>query len=102
MQQAGIGHADTLVYVAGFAEIAGGLSLLFGLLTRIGAFGLILFLAITNVTMHKFWGLPADQSKMQMVQFMKNLCIMGGLAMVVAFGPGRFSIDQVLRRPKEP
>jgi putative oxidoreductase len=100
MQSAGIGNADTLVYVAGIAEIAGGASLALGFLSRIGALGLIVFLAIINVTMHKFWGLPPDQSKMQMVQFMKNLAIMGGLFMLVAMGPGRFSLDYAMRRPR--
>ena len=100
MNQAGIANADTLVYVAGLAELAGGLSLLFGFLSRIGAIGLILFLTITSVTMHKFWGVPPDAAKMQMVQFMKNLAIMGGLFMVVAMGPGRYSLDARMRRPR--
>jgi len=100
MEKAGIANAGTLLYVAGIAEIAGGLSLLFGFLTRIGAMGLILFLAITSVMMHKFWGVPPDAAKMQMVQFMKNLAIMGGLFMVVAMGPGRYSLDRIMRRPK--
>ena len=100
MNGVGIGNADSLVYVAGIAELAGGLSLLFGFLTRIGAMGLILLLAIINFYFHNFWALPEPDAKMQMVQFMKNLAIMGGLFMVVAMGPGRYSIDARLRTPK--
>src|ERR1043165_8441313 len=44
MNMAGIPHADVLVYVAGTAELLGGLALLFGFLTRIGAIGLFVFL----------------------------------------------------------
>ncbi|HEY5949875.1 MAG TPA: DoxX family protein [Kofleriaceae bacterium] len=102
MTHVGIGNAGTLVYVAGIAELAGGLSLLFGFLTRIGAMGLILLLAIITLYFHNFWALPEPESKTQMVQFMKNLAIMGGLFMVVAMGPGRFSLDYGMRKPKAP
>jgi len=98
MEKAGISHAETLLYIAAFAELLGGLSLLLGALTRLGAAGLFVYMIVITVIMHKFWGMPADAAKMQFVQFMKNLCIMGGLAMVVAFGPGRYSIDARLRR----
>jgi len=102
MTAAGVGHAHQLVYVAAIAEIAGGLSLLFGFITRIGGIGLLVYMTVLTLIMHRFWGIPADQSKMQMVQFMKNLAIMGGLFMVVAMGPGRYSIDARMRRPKAP
>jgi putative oxidoreductase len=100
MTSAGIGNADVLVYIAGIAELAGGLSLLFGFLTRIGAMGLIVMLVLINVLMHNFWALPEPESKAQMVQFVKNLAIMGGLFMVVAMGPGRYSLDALMRREK--
>jgi putative oxidoreductase len=100
MNGVGIGNADTLVYVAGVAELAGGLSLLFGFLTRIGAMGLIVFLAITTLFFHNFWAMTGAEAKTQMVQFMKNLAIMGGLFTIVAMGPGRYSVDARLRKPK--
>ena len=31
---------------------------------------------------------------MQQVQFMKNLALIGGLMMVMAYGPGRLSVDK--------
>jgi putative oxidoreductase len=101
MEKAGIDNPEPLLYIAAVAEILGGLAVLLGLFTRLGAAGLFLYMAVITVIMHKFWGnMPADAAKMQMVQFMKNLCIMGGLAMVVAFGPGRYSLDARLRRRK--
>jgi putative oxidoreductase len=30
---------------------------------------------------------------MEMIQFMKNLCIMGGMLYVMAFGAGPLSVD---------
>lgn len=102
MSSVGVPNADTLVYVAGLAELAGGLALAFGFLTRIAAIGLVVLLAIISFYFHNFWALAEAEAKMQMAQFTKNMAIMGGLLMVVAMGPGRFSIDYAMRKPKAP
>lgn len=101
MNHVGIPNSDVLVYVAGVAELLGGLALIFGFLTRLAALGLILVLIPTTLLFHNFWALEGAEAKTQMVNFMKNLAIMGGLVMVFAKGPGRFSIDQRIRRPME-
>lgn len=97
MSSVGIPNAHTLAIVAGCAEVAGGLAILTGLLTRIGAAGLFLYLIPTTLLFHNFWALTGDAAKMQMAHFMKNLTIMGGLALLVAFGAGRYSLDAKLR-----
>jgi putative oxidoreductase len=102
MEAAGIPYAGTLAIVAGIAEIAGGLSILFGFLTRIGALGLFIFMILVNVMMHPFWSFEGQERQMQMVQFVKNLAVMGGLLVLVAFGPGRHSIDKKIREPLQP
>jgi len=102
MNMAGIPHADVLVYVAGTAEVLGGLALLFGFLTRIGALGLFVFLIPTTLFFHHFWNMSGAEAKTQMVNFMKNLAIMGGLLAIYAWGAGPYSIDQRLRRPMQP
>jgi putative oxidoreductase len=98
MTRAGIPYADTLAIVAGAAEVLGGLALVFGLLTRIGAVGLILFMIPTTVIFHGFWNYHGAERLPQMVNFMKNLGIIGGLAAIAAFGAGRASLDYRLRR----
>lgn len=85
---------------AGLAELAGGLALAFGFLTRLGAIGLILFLIPTTLVFHDFWTLSGGERQLQMTMFLKNLAILGGLGLLVAFGPGRYSIDRRLREPK--
>jgi uncharacterized membrane protein YphA (DoxX/SURF4 family) len=35
-----------------------------------------------------------------MVNFMKNVAIVGGLATLYAFGAGRFSLDHLIHRPR--
>lgn len=100
MGSVGIPAAGALVYVAAIAELAGGLSLLFGFLTRIGALGLIILVAIISFAFHPFWTMPAAEAAQQQAHFLKNMAIIGGLFMIVAMGPGRYSIDAGLRRSK--
>lgn len=102
MQSVGIPSAGVLVYVAGFAEILGGFSLALGVLARVGAIGLVALLVIINLTMHAFWTYEGAERLQQSVQFTKNLAVMGGLLLLFAVGPGRFSIDALLRRPLQP
>jgi putative oxidoreductase len=102
MEANGIPSAHALAIVAGIAEVAGGLAILTGFLTRIGALGLIVFMIITTLIFHHFWDLSGAERLPQMVNFMKNLAIIGGLSLLVAYGPGRYSIDARLRRPLEP
>ncbi len=77
------------------AEALGGLSLLLGLRARIGAGVLFVFLIPTTLFFHNFWAYAGDAAayRGQMTNFMKNLAILGGLLMLVAFGPGGISFD---------
>jgi putative oxidoreductase len=74
-------------------EVGGGLCLLLGFRTRLGAAALILFLIPTTLIFHSFWMLPEAEQQLQMIMFMKNLAIIGGLFMVFGCGPGRLSVD---------
>jgi putative oxidoreductase len=102
MAAVGIPYPEMLAMIAGLAEILGALSLIAGALTRIGAIGLILYLIPTTLLFHNFWAFEGDQVPTQLANFFKNLGIAGGLMLLVAYGPGRYSIDSVLRRPLEP
>ena len=75
-------------------EIGAGLLLIAGWKARWAAFLLAVFTAIVTIFFHNFWAMPEAQKMMQQIQFMKNLALIGGLLMVVAFGPGRLSIDK--------
>lgn len=87
---ASVGMHPTLSLMIGaiIVEIGGGLSLILGCKARLGASALFLFLIPTTLLFHINF---AD--KMQMILFLKNLGIMGGLLMVASFGPGPFSLD---------
>ena len=102
MTSMGIPAAHTLALIAGVAEIAGALALIFGFLTRLAAIGLILFMIPTTFIFHAFWTFDGAEQKMQMINFMKNLAIIGGLATIAAHGPSRYSIDKKIRDPIQP
>jgi putative oxidoreductase len=75
-------------------ELGGGLALLAGYRARWAALALFLFLIPTTVLFHNFWAATPAEQIHQLDNFMKNLAIMGGLALVMAFGPGPISVDR--------
>jgi len=79
----------TLGYVVALVvEIGGGLLLLAGFHARIVAAILGIFTIAAAVAFHHDF---ADQN--QLIHFLKNVAITGGLLQVAAFGAGRFSLD---------
>ena len=74
--------------VAVAAELGGGLLLVAGYRARIVATALALFSIATAVSFHAHF---ADQN--QMIHFLKNVMMAGGLLQVAAFGAGALSID---------
>jgi putative oxidoreductase len=80
-------------------ELAGGLSLLLGYKARLGALLLFLFLIPVTLTFHNFWTYadPKDQH-VNMLFFMHNLTLLGGLLLIMTIGPGPLSIDLWKRR----
>ena len=69
-------------------ELGGGLLLVAGFRTRIVASVLALFSLATALSFHSNF---ADQN--QMIHFLKNVMMAGGLLQIVAFGAGALSID---------
>ncbi len=90
--------------VAVVAELAGGLALLLGFRARLGAIILLAFLIPATLYFHNFWTYPAEQARGQMINFMKDLAILGGLLTVAAHGAGGWSLDarrrSKIRSPK--
>jgi len=94
MQAMGITWATTLFYFGAIAvELVGGVSLLLGLWSHSGAILLILFMIPTTLIFHTHFEDPN-----QMIHFMKNLAMIGGLLYVYAYGPGDRSIDAGVQR----
>jgi putative oxidoreductase len=106
MTKAGIpGPAvPALLVVAIVFEIVGGLSVLTGFMTRWGALMLIIFLIAVTPIFHIFWNIPENdpQHQEQMVNFMKNVAIGGGLLILIARGGGLCSLDNLRRGKVQP
>lgn len=87
MANAGIPLARLLLIPTIIVLVGGGLSVLLGYKSRWGALLLIGFLIPTTLIFHG--DLPKEE-----ISFMKNLGLMGGLMMIVAFGAGAISLDE--------
>ena len=87
---AGVGlPAPLLGYIIALVvEIGGGVLLLVGYRTKLVAGVLAAFCVIAAVLFHRALG---DQN--QLIHFMKNFAMAGGLLQIVAFGAGRISLD---------
>lgn len=83
-------------------EILGGLSVLLGLFPRLGALALAGFLVPTTLIFHNFWAFAGQMRELQMISFMKNLAILGGLLIVLGLGAGPFGLDRRLARKGGP
>ena len=92
-------NPELLAQIAAYGELVGGIMLFLGLLSRVTALGLLLFVIAATVLGHPFWVLAdAGQAYLQLQQFLKNLAIIGGLFAIVAYGGGGASIDAMFRR----
>src|SRR5580692_2227761 len=78
--------------------IAGSLSVIAGYKAQIGAAFLLTFLVLATYYFHPFWKLEGQAQQEQMIQFMKNLSMMGAMLFVMANGSGPMSLDSWLAR----
>ncbi|WP_035201159.1 DoxX family protein [Agrobacterium tumefaciens] len=69
-------------------ELGGGILLVFGYQTRIVSLTIAAFTLVTAVVFHSNFADPNE-----MIHFLKNISMAGGLLQVAAFGAGSFSLD---------
>jgi putative oxidoreductase len=74
-------------------ELGGGLMVMFGWKARWAAAAMFVFTAVAALIFHNFWAVPAVQSQNQMIHFMKNVSMLGGLLYVIVYGSGPLSVD---------
>jgi putative oxidoreductase len=99
MQSEGVPNPKFALFGAIGLLLLGGLSVISGAWTRIGATFLLVFLVAATYYFHDFWKFTdPTQRQLQTIQFMKNLAIAGGLLSLVAFGGGPWSVDGWIRQ----
>jgi len=96
----GVVLAPLMLAIATMLELAGGIGLLLGFQTRLSALALIVFMVPVTLIMHDFWQFEGQAQTQELVNFMKNLTITGGLVFAMAFGGGGWSLDA--RRTPQP
>jgi putative oxidoreductase len=88
ISEAGLPLAPLGWLIAVVLELGGGLLLLLGFRVAEVALALAVFTLATAVFFHHNF---ADQN--QMIHFLKNIMIVGGLLQIAHFGAGQYSVD---------
>lgn len=89
IKAAGLPFPPAALAGSALVELAGGIALIFGYRTRFAAVVLAVFTVFAAFAFHADF---ADQN--QMIHFLKNFAITGGLLQIAAFGAGQFSLDE--------
>lgn len=112
-------NQDMLLYGAIFVLLLGGVLVLIGYRSGLGAFLLLMYWIPVTLIVHNFWNIPFDcvadiscpqiqlegqeiYRRMQGVIFMKNLAITGGLLMILVNGSGKLSVRRLFATTKVP
>lgn len=89
----GLPLASVAIAGAIIVEVLGGLAVISGFKTRITAWVLFVYMIPITLVFHNFWALKGMEQQDNMIHFLKNLAIMGGLLLLAAYGPGAYSVD---------
>jgi putative oxidoreductase len=86
------------IAAAAAVELACGLAILAGFKTRVAAWLLFLYLIPVSFIFHNFWAVQGQEQQMQMVNFLKNVAIMGAMLVLSVNGAGAYSVDAKLAK----
>jgi putative oxidoreductase len=89
---AGLPASTLLAWAAAVFELAAGIAILVGFQTKLTSLALAAFCVFTGLVFH-YSAVAGDTSGMQMIMFMKNLAIAGGLLVLATQGAGALSVD---------
>lgn len=91
-----MGVPGALLPLVILVEVVGGIALLVGWQAQIAAFLLAGFSVVSGFLFHLVpsFGMEGMAAQGEVISFMKNVTIAGGMLMVVAFGPGALSVGR--------
>lgn len=95
MSTHGMPATGVLLVIALLIEILCGLSILLGFKARWGSIILAVYLVVVTLIFHTKFSDP-----LQFIMFQKNLAIIGGLLLILHFGPGPISFDERVKPPE--
>jgi len=89
----GVPLAGVGVAVSGILLVVAALTLLLGKFPEIGVAAIVLFFIPVTFMMHNFWAVAQEQQMMEIVNFSKNIALMGSALMFLGIKkPWPFSI----------
>jgi putative oxidoreductase len=89
---------NVAIALAAAVELGCGLAILTGFRTRFAAWLLFLYLLPVTYFFHNFWAVQGQEQQVQMINFLKNAAIMGGLLVLSVSGAGAYSVDAKLAK----
>jgi putative oxidoreductase len=89
----GLPMAGVAIACAAVIELACGLAIIAGFQTKIAAWILFLYLIPVTFFFHNFWAMQGVEQQQNMINFLKNVAIMGGLVILATNGAGPYSVD---------
>ncbi len=97
MASKGMPATEFLLVLAILIEVLGGLAIIIGYQTKWAAWALFLFMIPATLIFHTNFSDPN-----QIIHFLKNISMMGGLLYIAASGAGPLSLDAKRQGKKKP
>ena len=93
---------DGVLKVTIFMLLLGGILVLIGYFSRVGATLLLAYWLPMTLIVYSFWDDPGDLRRLHALYFMRNLALCGGLLLLIANGAGKYSIKRLIYIMKLP
>ncbi len=91
-------NQDFLMYASILLLILGGVLILIGYRTSLGAICLLIYWIPLTFTLYSWWNDPEAVRRLHSLMFMKNMAIAGGLLMLYVNDSGRYSVKRIFAR----
>jgi putative oxidoreductase len=89
----GIPLAAVATAFAILIELGGAIMIIIGWQTKLAAAIQFVYLIFITFMFHNFWAAPPQLHDLQLLNFLKNVGIMGGLLILATRGAGASSVD---------
>ncbi|WP_175700610.1 DoxX family protein [Burkholderia ambifaria] len=94
MASTGAPSPELSAVIAVAVELVGGALIAVGFYTRPLALVFAVYTLATALIGHRYWALQGMDQYLTMINFYKNISIIGGLLLLAVTGPGRYSFDR--------
>ncbi|KVC21461.1 hypothetical protein WI69_06725 [Burkholderia diffusa] len=94
MVSTGAPSPELSAVIAVAVELVGGALIAVGFYTRPLALVFAVYTLATALIGHRYWALQGMDQYLAMINFYKNISIIGGLLLLAVSGPGRYSFDR--------